>query len=160
MLLHDHFRRTCFVHTHRPRTVWWTSNKANKFSYATLHVVWKNCTTKLHKFIFACHNLVCKPPWNARMHMTLSHLQTVLNQPRTNWIRIKWQTWSQLECMVSATRNGKVHNYTHLYFLPELEKTPNAQPLEGQPHTNAIYVPDHEVRYYSACRIWRLMQHW
>ena len=30
MFAHGYFRRTCFVHTRRPRTTWWTSHKSKR----------------------------------------------------------------------------------------------------------------------------------
>ena len=50
---------------------------ANEFSRATLCATCENRDTKLHKLIFACHNLACKPPQNASTRTTLGHFQTV-----------------------------------------------------------------------------------
>ena len=66
----------CFIHPHRPKTAWQRSHKANKFSCATLYAACENHATKLHKPIFSCHNLACKPPQNACMRTTLGHFQT------------------------------------------------------------------------------------
>ena len=70
-------RWTSVVHSHRVRATWRTSYKTNKFSHATLCTAFENHITKLHKLIFTCHNLACKPPWNICLHMTPGHFQTV-----------------------------------------------------------------------------------
>ena len=59
--LHGYFHRTCFVHTHRPRTAWRTSRKANKFSctmqglresrYETLQAYFRLPQSRLQAFL-------------------------------------------------------------------------------------------------------------
>ena len=50
--------------------------KQTSVSRATLCAACENRVTNLHKPIFACHNLACKPPQNAPMRATLGHFQT------------------------------------------------------------------------------------
>ena len=69
--------QTCFVHTRRLRTMWWTSHNTDEFPHVNLCTACKNCPMKLRKPIFTCHNLACKPPQNACMHATQDHFQTV-----------------------------------------------------------------------------------
>ena len=77
-LLLDYLRLTCFVQTHRPRTEWRTSHKAKLhfFKQPSARLA-RNAFMKLHKPSFACHNLPCKPPWNALVHVTTGHFQMI-----------------------------------------------------------------------------------
>ena len=120
-LLHGYFRQTGFVHTSTctPRTAWRPPHKADEFSPATLCSACENRVTKLRKPIFACRNLACKPPQNARVRATLPFSNgTPPNQLRTNWIGIKWRTWSRLDRPASATRG---YNIIYTYnFSPQI----------------------------------------
>ena len=81
-----------------------------------VRIVLQNSTSPL---IFDRHNLASKPPWNMYMCNTSPFSNgMLLSQLRTNWTRIKWRTWVQLERLVVTML---MYTWNIKMFSPYLE---------------------------------------
>ena len=116
MLLHRFFRRTCFLHTRSPRTVWWTSNKANNFfvqPYVQLvRIMSRNSASLFSPATISLASLhrthTAHDTWPFSNGMPPSQL-------RTNWISIKWWMWSWLERTAPTICGYNVHIQIQLF---------------------------------------------
>ena len=83
-----------------------------------------------------------------------------LSQLRTNWIGIKWRTWSLLENMVSATHVYDVHIHIKIFSLnlDESQKWPHGSSKAGIPakakrflslKMGDLCTPNRKIKTYS-----------